>query len=350
MKPDVVLDEEDFTLGFFTSNYPEIDHNKFLQETIGNDGYVLQEKIILPARLSTNAALFSACSIAAGRCNPPLIFTSHNSLPPQYTSLVARPKSPRTIIHKQDAAIKVTAPETNLLFSAPLLSKTEKTVESFSAVFDKTSDILRSCKMAEMHVARTWIYLDDILGDYEILNNAREAFFARWYSAANHFIPASTGIEGHVIPPAPLALRFCAFSGKDISIKQQTSPLQNEATEYGKLFSRCVVVGLPQNQLVYISGTASIDKSGASVYTGNFTRQMEFTLEILAAILKEVNGDFSHTAQATVYLKNHQDIDACRKILDKSGFPASRALFQLDHHVCRDDLLCEIELTAVIRR
>jgi len=348
MKSNVVLEEEDFTLEFFTSNYPEIDHDNFLRETIGNDGYVLQEKIILPARLSTNAALFSACAIAPARCNPPLIFTGHSSLPPQYTSLVAKPKSPGTVMHKQDAAIKVNAPEMNLLFSAPLFSKTEKTVESFSSVFDKTSDILRSCKMAEMHIARTWIYLGDILGDYEILNKAREAFFARWYFAANHFIPASTGIEGNIIPSAPLALRFCAFSGKGVSIKQQTSPLQNEATEYGKLFSRCVAVGLPQNQLVYISGTASIDKSGTSVHTENFTKQMEFTLEILAAILKELKGNFSHTAQATVYLKRAENFNDCKRILERAGFPNERTLFQLDHHVCRDDLLCEIELTAVI--
>lgn len=348
MKPCNILNEEDFTLEFITLNYPKIDHNKFFRETIRNGGYFLQEKIIIPSSLSAKAELFSACTIAPERCNQPLIFIGHDSLAPQYSATIVMPKQKKIRIAKEGGAIKITGNGVNILFSGPLFSSKEISTESFSAVFDGVSGILQSCDMSEVHIARTWIYLDDILGDYEILNKARKSFFAKWYSSANLFIPASTGIEGHLISPAPLALRFCAFSGDSIFMRQQTSPLQNEATEYGKLFSRCVVVGLPKNRLVYISGTASIDKAGASVYTGNFARQMEFTLEILAAILKEVNGDFSHISQSTVYLKNHKDFDTCKKILDKNGFPRERTLFQLDNHVCRDDLLCELELTAVI--
>jgi len=142
-------------------------------------------------------------------------------------------------------------------------------------------------------------------------------------------------------------LRFCAFSGKDVSLKQQASPLQNEATSYGKLFSRCVLAEMPLGEIIYVSGTASIDQAGKSIYQGDFIKQFEFTLEILQAILNEVQCDFSHVAQATVYLKKHADFDACKKISKKAGFPRERSLFQLDNHVCRDDLLCEIELTAI---
>lgn len=99
--------------------------------------------------------------------------------------------------------------------------------------------------------------------------------------------------------------------------------------------------------MVYISGTASIDKTGASIHQGDFEKQLVFTLEVLSAILKQVHADFSHVVQATVYLKNHRDFNACTGILDRSGFPRSKTLIQLDTPVCRDDLLCEIELTAV---
>ena len=106
--------------------------------------------------------------------------------------------------------------------------------------------------MQEAAIARTWHSMNDILKDYEKLNTAREQFFTKWYSAANHFIPASTGIQGHLIGNEPLAVEFCAFSGDNIRIKQISSPLQDEPTAYGKLFSRAVAVGFPHCKLLLI--------------------------------------------------------------------------------------------------
>ena len=294
MEQRIISVEDDFTLEFITaSDISETNQNKYMQKAIGLDGYVLQEKIILPPKLTGKADAFSLHSVLPARCNAPTILVGHPNLPAQYSAFIARFKQGRSFMEKQKESIKLTANDLNILFSAPLYSREEKTVESFAAAFEKISETLHSCAMREEHIARTWLYLDDILNDYEILNKARESFFARWYSPLNHFIPASTGIEGKVINKEPLSVEFCAFAGKRLSIKQQASPLQNEATSYGKLFSRCVSVTLPLHRLIYISGTASINITGKSIYVGDFNKQMKFTLDVLHAILQEAGGDLS---------------------------------------------------------
>lgn len=348
MIPPFLLAEDDFTLEFRTiHDLTPLSGNFPLPDMIGPDGYVLQERIILPPSLADKKVDFSTQTIAPLRCNAPLVLIGHPDLPLQYSSMIARPKPGQSRVEKYDAAIKVVADEQNLLFSAPLFSENEKTVGSFLSAFDRIGSVLAACGMDETAIARTWLFLDDILRDYETLNQARKIYFDRWHSPDCHFIPASTGIEGHVVNLKPLTVQISAFSGKHLAIRQQAFPLQNEATDYGKLFSRSVVVELPRCRLVYISGTAAINKAGTSMHAGHFEKQLHFTLEVLSAILREVNGDFSHLAQATVYLKKHEDLKACLSILEGAGFPRARTLFVPDTPVCRDDLLCEIELTAV---
>ena len=337
-----VFADDDLTFDFVTiTDYSEKSRAARLTDILGRGGYLLQEKILLPASLSAQASRFSACAIDPDRCNLPLVLLGHPDLPPQYSAFIVRPKNSRVRITKGNDSIKVEADGLNILFSAPLFSQNHKTFSSFCLPFDQLSRLLRDQGMSESAIARTWLYLDNILGDYEILNQAREAFFATWHS---------TGIEGRVPQGNPLAPQACAFSGERLSIRQQASPLQDEATRYGKLFSRCVVVALPRLSLVYISGTAAIDRTGASVHAGNFDSQLSFTLDVLRAILRETGGDFSQVAQATVYLKYAKDFEACLKKLQEVGFPRERALFHLDTPVCRDDLLCEIELTAAIEK
>ena len=346
MRPDLILQEDGFCLEFRTRSKPITLDDCW--QMAGDDGYVLQERIIVPPHMIDQANSYSTKTIAPLRCNEPLIFIGHPDLPVQYTSIIARPEKGKVKIEKSQTAIKVIAEGINLLYSAPIFSKQEKTGHSFVAAFNKISEVLQSFPMRESAIARTWLFMDNILKDYEKLNTAREQFFAKWYCAANHFLPASTGIQGQMIGNEALVVDFCAFSGDNITIKQIASPLQNEPTAYGKLFSRAVAVGFPNTKLLFISGTAAIDKTGSSVHVGNFENQMTFTLEVVSAILSQENGSFPNVAQAIVYLKRKKDMDSCLRILDGAGFPRARALFQCDVDICRDNLLCEIEVTAVI--
>jgi len=77
---------------------------------------------------------------------------------------------------------------------------------------------------------------------------------------------------------------------------------------------------------------------------------MTFTIEALSAILRGAGGDFTSVVQAIIYLKRSRDMDSCIRILDEAEFPRARALFHMDVDICRDDLLCEIEVTAILRQ
>lgn len=347
MQPDLILQEDAFTLEFCTQN-TILPSDGYRHLGAIDDGYVLQERIIIPPQMVSKANYYSARTVAPKRCNEPLIFVGHPKLPVQYSSIIARPGKGRVRIKKSDTAIKITADGINLLYSNPIFSTQERSIHSFIAVFDKISQVLQSFQIQESAITRTWLYLNDILQDYEKLNSARKQFFSKWHSANNHFLPASTGIQGYTIGNEPLSIEFCAFSGTNITIRQISSPLQNEPTAYGKLFSRAVTVKFPKSKLLLISGTAAINKVGLSVHTGNFESQMAFTLEIVSAILSQVKGDFSNVAQAVIYLKRSKDIGSCLQMLDQAGFPRNRAVFQLGVDVCRNDLLFEIEVTALI--
>lgn len=348
MNPQILLDHDDFQMEFRTILNPApLSENSFLADLLGANGFVLQERIILSPDTAKRAAEFSARTVDPSRCCAPLIIIGHSSLPVQYASVIARPKQGRARIERTGQALRVTSDGTALLFSDPLLSEQDSSVYSFSRAFDGIGRTLREGGMDQNALVRTWLYLENILRDYDALNAARKMFFDPWRPADAPFMPASTGIEGRTPASKPLSVQFCAFSGNHLSIRQQPSPLQNEATAYGKLFSRCAVVEFPRSRLAYISGTAAIDKDGRSLYPGDLEKQMKFTLEVLSAILRELNGHYAHTAQAVVYLRRHQDLDLSRLILMQADFPVERCQFLADTTVCRDELLCEIELTAV---
>jgi len=350
MQPDLILQEEGFCLEFFNGSgniYKRGSSRR--EELFSNDNiYVLREIIIVPPSMVNETNNLSAMSIAPQRCNKPLIFIGHDDLPIQYASVTAKTEGKKAIAAKSDSGIKITANGINILCSAPIFSRQANNNNPFANAFDQISVILNSFQMKESAIARTWLFMRDILNDYDELNNTRKQFFAKWHTTANHFLPASTGIQNHIAGNEILAFEFCAFSGDNITIKQISSPLQNEPTDYGKLFSRAVAVGFPNSKLLFISGTAAIDKAGSSAYIGNFESQMAFTLEVVSAILSQEKGSFSNVAQAIVYLKRKKDMDSCLRIFDGVGFPRDRALFQIDVDICRDNLLCEIEVTAVV--
>ena len=75
---------------------------------------------------------------------------------------------------------------------------------------------------------------------------------------------------------------------------------------------------------------------------------MTFVLEVVSGILHQVNGAFADVAQAILYLKRSKDLASCLRLLDEAEFPRARTMFQIDTPVCRDNLLCEMEVTAVI--
>lgn len=351
MKPHVILQEDGFRLEFHSIRQPgdPDEYRRAAGERVGETGYVLQEIIIVPPHRLTQAKHYSVKTFAPHRCNDPLILVGSADLAVQCASVIAKPNQEKSRIEIRESAIKVSSDGISFLYSAPIWAPQEDGC-SFVSGFNQITEVLQHFSMREPSIARTWLYMNNVLRDYESLNMARERYFAKWYGPENHFMPASTGIQSQTLGGAALAIQFCAFAGDHIAVKQVSSPLQNEPTAYGKLFSRAVAVSFPRCELLFISGTAAIDKSGCSVHTGNFEKQMAFTLDVISAILHQENGSFSDVAQAIVYLKRKEDLELGLSILEERGFPCDRSLFQPGVDVCRQDLLCEMEVTAVMAR
>ena len=203
-------------------------------------------------------------------------------------------------------------------------------------------------------VARTWFYLRDILEWYGPFNAVRNAAFRRMGlmgPSGDGKIPASTGIEGHNARGGWCALDLLALQPSGSSGRVEMNRLhnrrQNEATDYGSAFARAMEVVIGDSRVVFVSGTASIDDHGATVHVGDFETQTRYTLEAVAALLDSADARLLDLRQATAFVKNPCDARAFERIAERSPL-ASVPVVTTVADVCRDDLLFEIDATAVL--
>jgi enamine deaminase RidA (YjgF/YER057c/UK114 family) len=124
------------------------------------------------------------------------------------------------------------------------------------------------------------------------------------------------------------------------------SPLQGPAASYGSAFSRAVEIALPAGRRLLVSGTASIEQSGATMWVDDVGRQIELTMEVVEALLGSRGMGFRDTCRAALYFKRR---DFAQAFADWCARHDLASLTGLPIHcdICRDDLLFEIELDAV---
>lgn len=129
----------------------------------------------------------------------------------------------------------------------------------------------------------------------------------------------------------------------------------NEPIHYSKpvSFSRGIRVDLMECSLLFISGTASVDRHGKTVHSGDFSAQTRRTFKNLTALLRSEGANWHDVVRTTCYLKDMRDYDAFNKIRNQyykqqglRPFPASSCI---QAPLCRQDLLVEIELIAVLK-
>ena len=201
-------------------------------------------------------------------------------------------------------------------------------------------------------VARTWFYLRDILDWYGPFNAVRNAAFKRlglMGANGDGKIPASTGIEGRNARGGWCALDLLALQAKggSTAMRRLHNRKQNEATEYGSAFARAMEVVLGDARYIFVSGTASIDDHGATVHVGDFEAQTKFTLEAVQTLLEGAGASLADVKQATAFIKNPCDGRSFERIVERSPL-AGAPLVTTVADVCRDDLLFEIDATAVV--
>ena len=216
-------------------------------------------------------------------------------------------------------------------------------------------EMLRERDWSFADVCRTWFYLDDILSWYDDFNRARNDVFKSFglLNGSRHsMIPASTGIRGrnargHRCTFDLLATR--PLEGGALSVERLRNPLQNEAPEYGSSFSRGLSVATDRCRYFLISGTASIDEHGNTVHAGDFDSQANRTIDNVESLLASGGAVFDDICQASAFIKVPEDVERLRRIFRRRGLEGLPLVCTIED-ICRDDLLVELDATAVIAR
>ena len=202
-------------------------------------------------------------------------------------------------------------------------------------------------------VARTWIYLSDILGWYNEFNVARNAQFRALGligDAPPTYLPASTGISGDNPLGAAGVMDVLAILRDDpeaVEVRLLHNPRQNEAFTYRSAFARGMYVRDAGAARAYVSGCAAIDNQGQNVCIEDAEGQVRYTLVNVEAILGTAGMSLKDTCQATAFLKRPEDLPALRKVAAEFGLD-ELPVVTMHADVCRPELLFEIDVLAAV--
>ncbi len=233
-------------------------------------------------------------------------------------------------------------------YSGSLYGRGENVYQQTLAVFEGAEKALQEAGMQFSDVVRTWIYLPDMERDYADLNRGRREFFKGRNIAPP---PASTGI-GAGLAPDEHDLCLIVYAIKDrkgVSKSVMMTPTLNEAPHYGADFSRGMRVTESNKESLYVSGTASLNETGASVYYDDLEAQAERMLLNVEGLLKAQGAGFEDIVYATTYVKNIAHAKPLQEKLDEAGYVGFVNSMVLAP-VCRPELLCETEAVAIVRK
>lgn len=213
------------------------------------------------------------------------------------------------------------------------------------AVFARAADLLGTVGLGWADVYRTWFYNDRILDWYGDFNRVRTAAYRR-ARVDFHRAPASTGIGLANGDGAALSFGVLA-AAPHIEPGPVVSPLQNAAMNYGSLFSRATEETVGDTRRLWVSGTADIDADGNTCHLGDFTAQTIRTYEIVGAILQSRGMEWRDVRRATAYVREPADVARHAALVATGAIPALAAV-AIPATVCRDNLLFELELDAIL--
>jgi len=236
---------------------------------------------------------------------------------------------------------------TYLTLSSVSAPQFEQATEQARAMMEKAESALKQFDADFLSVARTWVWLKDILSWYDDFNHVRTRFFTERGligQGTRQSMPASTGIGLGTADGSKCAMDVVAV----LEPSNQTQYLQAVgkqqcALEYGSAFSRASRTVTPAGQTVFVSGTASIDANGATMNTNDAPGQINTTIENVRAVLKDTGLADEDVVQVVAYCKTTE----VEKIFNalKGNFPWPWVTVICD--ICRPELLFEIEATAM---
>ncbi len=139
----------------------------------------------------------------------------------------------------------------------------------------------------------------------------------------------------------------------------EKSPIENksalcEAYDYPDKvsFSRGMRVDLDNCVMLFISGTASVNDDGKSIFPGDLKAQTRRTFENITALLESEGADWHDMVRTTCYLADFRHYDEFNEVRNEffveqglNPLPASTCI---EARICRPELLVEIEAIAMI--
>lgn len=205
-------------------------------------------------------------------------------------------------------------------------------------------------------IYRFWNYLADINGvshgleRYRQFNLGRQdAFLACGREVAGD-LPAACALG---MDQGPLKIAFLAGRVKATAIE---NPRQISAYQYPQdygprspTFSRAKLVRLPQQEILFLSGTASI-VGHETLHHDDVIAQTREAMANLQALVAEANRqgktqfDLSDVFYR-VYVRRAEDVSSIQNEMSHIVGPEFKAIF-LRAGICRQDLLLEIEATV----
>jgi enamine deaminase RidA (YjgF/YER057c/UK114 family) len=130
----------------------------------------------------------------------------------------------------------------------------------------------------------------------------------------------------------------------------------NEAYAYAKpsSFSRGMRIDLNGLTILLISGTASIDEHGESVHVGDFRGQLRRTFDNITGLLESEGCTWHDIVRTSCYLRDiDRDYDVFNQertaFFKEQGLDPLPASTGIQAHLCRPELLIEIEAIAMFR-
>jgi enamine deaminase RidA (YjgF/YER057c/UK114 family) len=219
------------------------------------------------------------------------------------------------------------------------------------AIFGEFSAVLAKRGMSvAANALRTWLYVRDIDINYAGMVKARREFFA-----ANELTPetrylASTGIEGFSQETGSL-VTMDAIAMKHIRPEQiermEVLDHMPPTITYGVTFERGCRIRFGDRSHLHVSGTASIDRNGFTMYPGDPGKQTERAIENVKALLAPYQATINDMSYIAVYLRNPKDSPVIQAVLAREIPPHVPMLF-LHSRVCRPNWLVELDGVAII--
>ncbi|MBI5525697.1 MAG: hypothetical protein HY897_05130 [Deltaproteobacteria bacterium] len=160
--------------------------------------------------------------------------------------------------------------------------------------------------------------------------------------------------DGATLPPPDATL---PRGRKVVSKRPIRAPaVLNDATSYAvpSSFSRGLRVALGDFDLIFISGTASVDENGKTAHVGDFRAQCFRTYRNIATLLAAEGATWHDVVRCTCYLRDiERDYQAFNEVrtaffswLKLDPLPASTGI---QATLCRPDLLVEVDAQAIIK-